>query len=515
MVLLSEFATSRTALVASLPARVSVRQIPSGWIVYFPPKVFAELSGSGLLEAVARHVAVEAAGFTGSGTASATIFPISGGAANLTGSGTLSAVIAATNADVGADFEGEGFFEAGGWQFIDAGVLDFSGVGNLNPDGLVEVEFSPLDITGEGVLSTTITEIEFAPADFAGLGDPTGMAYGLTNFVSSGMNKTGTQSFTTSWALLAGWTADTTTYPGSVVTSNALQSNGATTGATISVSLPYSSSFSYGRQARIKLNGTVIATSAQFTATSGTITVSATDVTLADGDDITVEVIMNTFASGSISAGGYVRIAGPLQMFASDSFDRPDGALGSNWTTTGGGTLNIVNGHLNGVGTPSVPLSYAWWNQQAPSDTQIVRAVMRWDGYDPEHSACGLVVRANPYTNTGNPGTENGVQFSWTRGIMALYYEDYDQPNGYVPVTGTAQYVNTTKFPEGAVIELRAEGNTYTALVDGVVKLQGTVASSVIPYSNHYVGATIQDDSQVANGGGPPGRLDDWQAFTP
>ncbi|OOL26831.1 hypothetical protein GQ85_42605 [Rhodococcus rhodochrous] len=122
------------------------------------------------------------------------------------------------------------------------------------------------------------------------------------------MTKSGTQSFTTSWALLTSWTADTGTYPGSTVVSNALQVQGGKSDATIAVSLPYSSSFSYNRQARIKVNGTIVATSAAYTATSGTITVSATGVAVADVDGVTVEVIMATFASGSISAGGTVTV---------------------------------------------------------------------------------------------------------------------------------------------------------------------------------------------------------------
>lgn len=206
----------------------------------------------------------------------------------------------------------------------------------------------------------------------------------------------------------------------------------------------------------------------------------------------------------------------PLVTRASDDFNRPNGALGSDWFTTGGGTLKIANQRVDGIGTPSVPLSYAWWHEPMPSNTQVVRGVVRWDGANPEHSACGLVVRANPNQNpVTNPGTQYGVQFSWTRGIMALYYEDYDAPNGFVPVTGVPQYVSTTKFPEGAVVELRAEGNLYTARVNGVIQLQGTVSDTAIPFTNRYVGVTIQDDSAVQNGGGPPGRIDDFEALTP
>lgn len=122
------------------------------------------------------------------------------------------------------------------------------------------------------------------------------------------MTKNGTQSFTTSWAQANSWTANTGTYPGSTVTSNALQVQGGKSDATITVSLPYTGSFSYERNARIKLNGTVIATGAGWTSSSGTLSVTATDVAVVDGDDITIEIIMNTFASGSISNGGTVTI---------------------------------------------------------------------------------------------------------------------------------------------------------------------------------------------------------------
>lgn len=128
------------------------------------------------------------------------------------------------------------------------------------------------------------------------------------HFTPSGMTKTGTQSFTTSYAQAINWAANTGTHPGSTVVSNALQVQGGKPDATIAVSLPYSSSFGYNRRAQIKVNGTVVATSAAFTATSGTITVTATNVAVADGDDITVWIIMETYASGSISAGGTVTV---------------------------------------------------------------------------------------------------------------------------------------------------------------------------------------------------------------
>lgn len=345
-------------------------------------------------------------------------------------------------------------------------------------------------------------------------------------FRASGMNKSGNYTLpsTNTWHTIPTW-AVRSGFPDTVITSNGIQ-------VPDQAEISFAGQLTFGYQDSLSGNGMrmrVMAGSTQIGATAGTAgngTVAAltpftwknetgaTQLVTVQGYTTSASFSRNVVQSGVNSYLEMTPVV-PVVLRASDNFDRPDGPLGSNWTTTGGGTLNIVNGHLNGVGTPSVPLSYAWWHEPMPSDTQVVRAVMRWDGYDPEHSACGLVVRANPFVTPSNPGTENGVQFSWTRGIMALYYEDYDATNGYVPVTGTSQYVSTSKFPEGAVIELRAEGNLYTARVNGAVVLQGTVPSSVIPFSNHYVGATIQDDSQVSNGGQPPGRLDDWEAYTP
>lgn len=127
-------------------------------------------------------------------------------------------------------------------------------------------------------------------------------------FQPSGMTKNGTQNFTTSWALLAGWTADTANYPGSTVVSNALQVQGEKADATISVSLPFTGSFTQGHIARIKLNGVVIATGPSNGASSGTMTATASSVMLADGDDVTIEVMVDTYANGSVSAGGTVTI---------------------------------------------------------------------------------------------------------------------------------------------------------------------------------------------------------------
>ncbi len=350
------------------------------------------------------------------------------------------------------------------------------------------------------------------------------------NFPPSGMDKSGNfplpaNAWTTipSWAIRSG-------FPDTVIVSNGIEVP-AGVEVTISGQARFGANDSFGGNnmgIRVMADGVMIGTAAGTPGNSNTATlVPFTWKNETAGPVlITVEGFSSTTSfSRNVVQGGvntYLTLVPVVQLIerAADNFnDGPGGSTGplsANWFTTGGGTLDRVNGRLNGVGTPSVPLSYAWWHEPMPSDTQVVRAVVRWDGYDPEHSACGLVVRANPFQDpVTNPGTQFGVQFSWTRSIMALYYEDYDAPNGFVPVTGTAQYVNTSKFPEGAIVELRAEGNLYTARVNGTIMLQGTVENNAIPFSNRYVGLTIQDDSQVAGGGGPPGRLDDFQALTP
>ena len=189
-----------------------------------------------------------------------------------------------------------------------------AGVVSAPATGLVTVGVQTLPVVSRAasvsVTPTVLalaTEVAYRTAAVATTPAVTTTQQAIT-FAPSGMTKSGTQSFTTSWALLAGWSANTGTYPGSTVVNNALQVQGSKADATIAVSLPYSSTFMLNRRARIKVNGTVVATSAAFTAPSGTITVSATNVTVADGDDIAIDVITESYADGSISSGGTVTV---------------------------------------------------------------------------------------------------------------------------------------------------------------------------------------------------------------
>lgn len=140
----------------------------------------------------------------------------------------------------------------------------------------------------------------------ASLGDA--LIWQAVTFLPSRMTKTGTQSITASWTTVAGWSPDTTNYPGSTVVSNALQAQGPKTDATITASLPFTGGFSYPRRVRILVNGVVVATGPEVAAMSGTLTATTSPIGVLEGDDVTVEVIAQ-FANGAVSAGGSVTIS--------------------------------------------------------------------------------------------------------------------------------------------------------------------------------------------------------------
>lgn len=127
-------------------------------------------------------------------------------------------------------------------------------------------------------------------------------------FNPSGMFKNGGQNSITSsiWVPITAWTADTGTYPGSTITSDGLNAQGTKTGATITANIPYTCpGSSLGAQARIKVNGTVVATgTATGLAASGTATATATQ-NLNNGDNVTVEIIFQAYTqtSNNVNAG--------------------------------------------------------------------------------------------------------------------------------------------------------------------------------------------------------------------
>jgi hypothetical protein len=132
----------------------------------------------------------------------------------------------------------------------------------------------------------------------------------VVTFKPSGMNKSGSQTITatSSYTQVTGWVADTTNYPGSTVSSNALviQSTGT---AKISASITNTNSnSSTTTTCRILVNGTIVATGSASPASTGsfpwtnTCTATWTGAVTA-GQTVTIEFDMALFASATITAG--------------------------------------------------------------------------------------------------------------------------------------------------------------------------------------------------------------------
>ncbi len=132
----------------------------------------------------------------------------------------------------------------------------------------------------------------------------------LASFLPSGMTKNGTFTIPASYTKILSWTADTTNYPGSTVSSDGLVVQGANSSATITANIPWTASLSMTVTVRIKVNNVVVATGSGATGTSGTSTALATGQTVATGDNITVEVVSTQANFGSVSSGTntYVRV---------------------------------------------------------------------------------------------------------------------------------------------------------------------------------------------------------------
>ncbi|WP_431954006.1 hypothetical protein [Nocardia lijiangensis] len=128
------------------------------------------------------------------------------------------------------------------------------------------------------------------------------------------MTKDGASSMgdTTAWTVVPGWIADTSNYPGSVVSGGGLQAQSSNGSAQLTCAVVFAGgAFSGNYQARLRVGTTVVATSAVVSGTSGTLTASAT-VPVSAGDVVTVETqtsVEDTWrATVSGGAGTYVRI---------------------------------------------------------------------------------------------------------------------------------------------------------------------------------------------------------------
>lgn len=131
------------------------------------------------------------------------------------------------------------------------------------------------------------------------------------SFAPSGMNKNGsTFTLASSYTQVTGWTADTTGYPGSTVTSDALAVQGSTSNATVAATCPWTSSLSCTVTLRLFKNGSQIVQGSGSSGTAGTATASVGGITLTTGDTITVQAIstQGSFTSIASGSGTFVRI---------------------------------------------------------------------------------------------------------------------------------------------------------------------------------------------------------------
>lgn len=233
------------------------------------------------------------------------------------------------------------------------------------------------------------------------------------------------------------------------------------------------------------------------------------DTTWADSSHLYVGLFVQKTSTATSAAldDFYARDTPDPALLASDDFNR--GSLGANWTQAAqnGGSLYLTGNELCAVGLPSSPISVIYHSTLFTSDRQLARARVRWHARNPEHSSMSVAVRANPAAG------HHGVHFWFTATLMGIATYTTDL-TGFTAATGTADYVSVgTKFAEGALIEIRAEGITYTASVDGTAVLQGTFTTTAVPLTNVYAAIHGEDDSAVSGGGEPPANLDDFATY--
>lgn len=222
-----------------------------------------------------------------------------------------------------------------------------------------------------------------------------------------------------------------------------------------------------------------------------------------------VQRVSGVPATNSASLGAFRAWDTPtLTQVDTDGFDRA--SIGSDWTPGGAGTLYIDTGELSGVGQSAAGVSYIIRNTPISSgrtNVQVARARVRWHGRNPAHSVASVGIRADIASG------HSGVHFWFCASLMGICIYGTQYTDGFLAATGTQTYVSTSKFTEGALVEIRGEGGVFVASVDGVPVLVGTFADTQVPIGNRQHALQIQDDSSVSGGGEPPANLDDFASY--
>ncbi len=224
-------------------------------------------------------------GSTGTAVATVSMPAAFGGSAVLTVTDTVveKAAFSGSGALVGPNTSGAGS-GVGALSVVTGGLALFGTAGTA-----AAATGGPVVWSGTGGLSAVVTP-GFAPV---------------------GMTKNPTQPTSNTWTQVKGWVADTSTYPGSATSSDALVSLGGKAAATVTGTVAWTAGmFGNSIQVRLKKNGTVIVTG---TTSSSSPSTATTSVAVANGDLITVEMIDNSqwsayAATISSGAGTFVHI---------------------------------------------------------------------------------------------------------------------------------------------------------------------------------------------------------------
>ncbi|MFD7844006.1 hypothetical protein ACFV4K_13875 [Nocardia sp. NPDC059764] len=128
------------------------------------------------------------------------------------------------------------------------------------------------------------------------------------------MTKNGTRKMTAAMTEVPDWTAETIGYPGSVVTGNALEIQGAKAGAALVANVTFAGGTNNpSQEAQLMVNGVLVATSGTMSGNSGVLIISGT-ADLAGGDQISVQAKCTAGFAGwestiQAGTGTFVRIS--------------------------------------------------------------------------------------------------------------------------------------------------------------------------------------------------------------
>ncbi|MEV0851254.1 hypothetical protein [Nocardia fluminea] len=289
-VLTASLPTPPTAVIAVPGAPTMVADAPRSpssmidgtRIPEVPPFVYATFTGNEVKSAILRPLATARAVAGAEGELRAVAWPLSQWISPVFGdSGTATARVsvgAGGQVVVSAAFDAGSRTATGGAVFTSRADLSAEVVPNLTASA---------GFGTTGVCATT----RIGPIPMAASGTGTFSMEVAPPFKPSGMSKGGDQPLGGSWSDITGWYADTAAFPGSTVSADALIAQGTALNIVVSASIPYViySGFGGPRQAvRLLINNVVVATGAEKTGWTGTMTATAT-VRVDSGDRVTLQ----------------------------------------------------------------------------------------------------------------------------------------------------------------------------------------------------------------------------------